>query len=1226
MEEEERKALAERQKLLDESAIIDERNQLLQQDKQPDSSNTPEQTDMTTRATVREQSESQAETEVEVEDDGSGIIDGIADVAQGVARGTQRGIDATVELAEDGANAMVSSVGERPQGPNTPAATNDGDVDFQNTSEAFGSIPEPDSTAGKLASGLSQFAVGMFGGGKFLKAANWAKSSKPFVRSMVQGGIADFTAFQENEARLSNMVEDYAPELSNPMTRYLAADEDDGFFEGRLKNTIEGAGLGAAGDMLFRTAKFLKKGKQNAQKLSKEEAVALNERGAKEVADFNDQMVDSVTGRDPRMNNSPLRPEQRNTPTMTDAERNAVLDEAQVIRSEEYADQVVLNDPAEVTQAKQLFRMAEDGKISTDEALRFVPFRRPEKFNKFGDYVSAYSDRIGKIFEERGAAEMGEPQSARELITLAEQNMSDPDQVLRNLEEFAGQKDDVAPLVFAGRALYEGAEQDVINSVQAWKNGTGSQQRAMKAIDFMGRVQQALRGTATTAGRSLNVHKLSTDEGAAMNADEIARTIDRREIYGSEEEFLEKISTIKEPGTAGRVIRASFAEKAWELHNEIWLNSLLAGPKTQIINQASNALQAVVAPIETAAGSIVRRDFRTSRAAASQAAGLAQYSLDALKYAGKSAYNEDAFLDPFTANNMGHLPTEGVGNNKVTSQAFGRLGEMAGGGANRATGQAGRKVGEAAGGVVRLPTRGLMAGDEFWKQLNYRARLKSQAVDEAARKGLSTKKTIERPDGTMISEAEEYIATRFQQGFDEAGAAVDDRALQYAREQTFTNDLLPGTIGRTVQEQVNKHPSLRLVMPFVRTPTNLFRQAWQRTPGINLLQKEYRQALRSSDDMVRSQAYGKMMTGAAVWSLGSQLALNGHITGEGPMDPDMRQKLLSQGWKPYSFTDGETYYQFDRADPLGMIFGIIGDWAEAGAELDDKQVEELSMGGVLSIGEAMFGDQGMTAEEKTQMVGSMVTTVPKNLMNKTYMKSLTDVLTTLTDGKPDAAGRLLKQRIASYVPNNFSQQRRATDPRVLEMRTVMDQVKGSIPGLAKDVEARRDVFGNPVMRSGSALNRLLSPVAISQRKDDPVVETMIDLGGAYPAVPDTRGNLDLTQFTNKNGRTAWAIWNDYVQKNDLHSKLEELVTSDGFQNLSEGTSSVEQDYPGTKSFALNKVINQTQKMAYQQMLQSEGGNLTSENGMTFLEAYRNEERNKALSKQGYPEDQLLPIK
>jgi len=130
---------------------------------------------------------------------------------------------------------------------------------------------DPQTIAGGLTKGVSQFLTGWFTGGKVLKGVKYAtggyKGISPFLRAgatgqvtkmMAQGAIADFTAFDEETGRLVDMVNEHAPFLQNPLFDYLASDPDDTFYEARFKNALEGAGIGGSIEATIRTFRYIK--------------------------------------------------------------------------------------------------------------------------------------------------------------------------------------------------------------------------------------------------------------------------------------------------------------------------------------------------------------------------------------------------------------------------------------------------------------------------------------------------------------------------------------------------------------------------------------------------------------------------------------------------------------------------------------------------------------------------------------------------------------------------------------------------------------------------------------------------------------------------------------------------------------------------------------------------------------------------------------------------------
>lgn len=147
--------------------------------------------------------------------------------------------------------------------------------------------PEQDSMTGNTVRGITQFLVGFVGAGKITKPIQALQGTSRLARwgrPMLNGAIADFAVFDGTEDRLSDLLEEH-PELSNPITEFLAADEEDPELLGRLKNTIEGAGLGALTDAVFagiRARGHQRRLQRSAARIEAEE-VRLDESAAEEI-------------------------------------------------------------------------------------------------------------------------------------------------------------------------------------------------------------------------------------------------------------------------------------------------------------------------------------------------------------------------------------------------------------------------------------------------------------------------------------------------------------------------------------------------------------------------------------------------------------------------------------------------------------------------------------------------------------------------------------------------------------------------------------------------------------------------------------------------------------------------------------------------------------------------------------------------------------------------------
>ena len=493
----------------------------------------------------------------------------------------------------------------------------------------------------------------------------------------------------------------------------------------------------------------------------------------------------------------------------------------------------------------------------------------------------------------------------------------------------------------------------------------------------------------------------------------------------------------------------------------LYVNSLLWGPKTHFINFATNTYMLLARPLERVLGSYftaggrgadIRKEafrqyvymgnaFTDSFRNAVEAwrlggsvvgrftEGLSESVLgQSARDAAEAWRRGDSVLTPHS------LETNTLGANmtlQVAQMPFrptNGLGDLA------------YNTALATAKLVGVPTRFLGTMDELMKGTVYRSKVMANAYVEGAQRGLK--------DDDLSA----FVSKTLRDAFDEQGRAINMAAIQEARVATFQQDLLPGTVGKSVSTLVTNHPNLRFILPFVRTPTNVLRMGWKMTPVLNMAQTEFRQAIQGKlGAEQQAQAVGQMMMGTSFFGAAGTLVASGSITGGGPTDPNQRKQLMATGWRPYSFVvpgkDGSApkYVPYNLYDPVALPFGLMADiWDIANAE-----------------GYGNGGEWGKWAEEASQ---ALFVGIVKNLSNKSYLVGLPKFLDAVAD--PDQKGERWSSQLAgSMVPFSaglrFANQTMG-DPYLREARSIVDGIKQNIPGLSASLPARYDTWGDPV--------------------------------------------------------------------------------------------------------------------------------------------------------------------
>ena len=586
-----------------------------------------------------------------------------------------------------------------------------------------------------------------------------------------------------------------------------------------------------------------------------------------------------------------------------------------------------------------------------------------------------------------------------------------------------------------------------------------------------------------------------------------------------------KYSRTLEPKAARKVVADAFGPGLMDIHNEYFINAILSGPKTHIVNMTTGLFRtALMVPGEKAIAGLINgattsgtglfgRDWGMFREAGDQYVGMMIGLKDSFKAAYAALKADRALLDPsnMTTETRTAISADGLA---TRSQAMGGTGQTF----------TGTPIGDLVNGLgnlIRLPSRLLTTEDELLKQINYRGRAYSLAMREGRSRGL---------EGDALGD---FVGAAMNNAYDNAGRATNTDALQYAREVTYTQDLEYG-ISKKLQQAANHHPGLRVIVPFVRTPANIMRDAWQHTPMINFVQRQFREDMAAGGER-RATALSKLAVGGAMWATAIDMAMSDDIIGGGPTDPRLRKDWLADGKLPYSVrrTDenGKEYYvSFNRADPYGMFFGIAADFAYVSQHLKSNEIEDYAV--------------------------AATTSLAKMLSSKSYLQGIVNATQVFAD--PDRRGEAaFRAHMASYIPsiqNNF----KGDEDFLREPRTALDAMMARTPGFGK-VDLRRNALGEPMHAPGAWGPDWLSPVGVSRKTDDPVMIELTRLsethqqalGTPAPLLGGANG-IDLREHKAPNGYSAYDRYQELVGEikrggKTLRERLAEMIGSDAYK-------------------------------------------------------------------------------
>ena len=546
---------------------------------------------------------------------------------------------------------------------------------------------------------------------------------------------------------------------------------------------------------------------------------------------------------------------------------------------------------------------------------------------------------------------------------------------------------------------------------------------------FMGMRAEFGRGLRAFGVPMQDVDKSKINEMMSMVSNDMS--IDR---------IADQIATMDTSKGINQIVQAqeSIGTKSTKVFVENFIASILSGVKTQIVNTSGNALRLGMDIPDTLVASLIGKAMPDTKEkilvdeTLAKMFGLANGFQDALQTGWKVAKTAEPYggVDKLDMLHQKAISSEYLGFEKDSV--------------------AGKMV-DTYGTVVRAPLERVMGGvDGFFKVISERSQLAGLAYRQVANSGLQGNEANAKLGELMANPT----------------AAMINSMEDFALDVTFQKPL--GETGQAIQRVVNKAPALKMFMPFIKTPTNLMKQAYlERTP-LGLFSQQYKNEIAAGGtraDMARA----RMANGTMIAMSALSFAMNDTITGSDPKDAKARNARKETGWRPRSFVltaeDGtKEYISYDRAEPFSYILGTIADI-----------VEYQNM--------VMYDDPDVDADKALEEgVAGLVSAFAQNTVDKTFMTGIQSIMQVMSD--PKRYGKSYVSNMVNSVMPMAGVRRdlaKLNDDTVKEAFTVIEKLRKATPGFNSDLPNRLDNYGDKVV-----YDTVLSPWAMSLETNDKV--------------------------------------------------------------------------------------------------------------------------------------------
>ena len=387
--------------------------------------------------------------------------------------------------------------------------------------------------------------------------------------------------------------------------------------------------------------------------------------------------------------------------------------------------------------------------------------------------------------------------------------------------------------------------------------------------------------------------------------------------------------------------------------------------------------------------------------------------------------------------------------------------------------------------VVPIPTKVGVFVDEFAKAIFRRMELNAQAyrlsrnVSDKNLNGLTREQIYDTLRSVDISDPTKVGTSRvWREQLAKISPDLVDEITNFAKVQTFQADL--GKIGNQVLNARQTVPELVFIMPFIKTPLNIFKDTLTYTP-VGAVWK----GLKKSQGLSDEAAAARLLLGAGMAYMTWQNVMSGNITGSYPKDSGRREAMIAANIPEYSVKIGDRWYSYARIEPLASFLGVAADISES----------------ALDLGRLPEGDPEKTYGAMAEQITIAAT---KNLTSKTFLEGISNLLSAVHE--PERYGPAFINSYAGLlVPGAIAQFARGSDPIQRQVDSFSDAVQARMPfgipgviGSREELPIRYNITGEERRNLAAGFPNVVG-IATMPTEQTALQQELQDVNFSYPA-------------------------------------------------------------------------------------------------------------------------------